>query len=87
MFSIIGLLIVGLITGLLARAVVPGRDPLGIVGTIVLGIVGSFLGGSLWSLLVGGEFDLRRASSLIGAVIGAVIALLIYKVAVKPRRA
>jgi len=88
MFSIIGLLVVGLLAGLLARAVVPGRDPLGIIGTMILGVVGSFLGGTLWSLLFGdGGFDLQKADTFIGAVIGAVIALLIYRVVAKPRRA
>jgi uncharacterized membrane protein YeaQ/YmgE (transglycosylase-associated protein family) len=43
---IIVLIIIGLIAGLIARLLVPGRDPIGILGTIILGIVGSFIGGS-----------------------------------------
>jgi len=42
---IVSLLIIGLIAGAIARLVVPGRDPIGILGTILLGVVGSFIGG------------------------------------------
>ena len=78
---IITLLIVGLIAGALARLLVPGKDPIGIGGTILLGIVGSFIGGFLGWALFGhdksqGAF---QPSGLIGSVIGAVIALLIYR--------
>ena len=48
---IIGLIIVGLIAGALARLLVPGRDPMGIGATIILGIVGSFVGGFLADVL------------------------------------
>ena len=48
---IIVLIVVGAIAGFLARLIVPGHDPLGVVGTIVLGIVGSFVGGFLGYLL------------------------------------
>jgi len=86
MFEILGLIVIGLVAGLLARAIVPGRDPLGIIGTIVLGIIGSFVGGFLWSLVTGNGFELTTIG-FIGSILGAVIALLIYKMAVKPRRA
>src|SRR6185503_8755986 len=45
--SILGYILVGLIAGLLARLLVPGRDPLGLLGTLVLGVVGAVLGGWL----------------------------------------
>ncbi len=86
---LIVLVVFGLIAGALARLLVPGPDPIGIGGTIVLGIVGSFVGGFLGYVLVGkdpSEGALQPAG-FIGSVIGAVIALLIYKMAVKPRRA
>ncbi|MDP8957888.1 MAG: GlsB/YeaQ/YmgE family stress response membrane protein [Actinomycetota bacterium] len=79
MLTIIGILIVGLIAGALARLLVPGRDPMGFLGTLALGVVGSFLGGTLWVLLFEGEFDLTRATTIIGAIIGAIIALLIWR--------
>jgi len=78
---IITLLIVGLIAGALARLLVPGKDPIGIGGTILLGIIGSFIGGFLGWAIFGhdkaqGAF---QPSGLIGSIIGAVIALLIYR--------
>lgn len=70
--------VVGLIVGFLARAIVPGPDPMGILGTALLGIIGSLVGGFLASLLFDHALALRP-SGLIGSVIGAVIALLIYR--------
>jgi uncharacterized membrane protein YeaQ/YmgE (transglycosylase-associated protein family) len=77
---IIWMLIVGAIAGYLARLLVPGRDPMGLVGTIVLGIVGSFIGGFLGYLIFDKDLDegALQASGVIGSIIGAVIALLIY---------
>jgi uncharacterized membrane protein YeaQ/YmgE (transglycosylase-associated protein family) len=77
---IIWMLIVGAIAGYLARLLVPGRDPLGVVGTIVLGIVGSFIGGFLGYLLFDKDLEegALQASGVIGSIIGAVVALLIY---------
>lgn len=85
MFTILGLLILGLIVGALARLVVPGRDPMGCLGTSLLGIVGSYVGGALGSLIFDGDLDLRQANSFIGALIGAVIVLLVLR-AVSDRR-
>ena len=80
---IIAMIIVGIIAGYLARLLVPGRDPMSFVQTVVLGVVGSFVGGFLGYVLFGndpGEGGLQ-ASGIIGSVIGAVIALLIYNAA------
>lgn len=79
--SIIGWLLLGLVAGALARLLVPGRDPMGWIGTILLGIVGSFVGGFLADML----FD-DDAVGLVGSVIGAVIVLLIYNALVRDRR-
>jgi uncharacterized membrane protein YeaQ/YmgE (transglycosylase-associated protein family) len=78
---IITLIIVGGIAGLLARFLVPGRDPLGILGTIVLGVVGSFVGGFLGYLLFGADSTegAVQPSGIVGSIIGAVIALLAYR--------
>ncbi|MBW3536520.1 MAG: GlsB/YeaQ/YmgE family stress response membrane protein, partial [Actinobacteria bacterium] len=71
----------------LARLIVPGRDPMSFWETVLLGIVGSFVGGFLGWLLFGSDFDRGaiQTSGLIGSVIGAVIALLIWR-AIKSRR-
>jgi len=84
---IIFLLVIGLVAGLAARALVPGRDPMGVGGTIVLGIIGSFVGGFLGWALFGKDFakGALQASGIIGSIIGAVIALLVYR-AVNGRR-
>lgn len=71
--GIIGWLIVGLLAGALARLIVPGRDPMGWGGTLLLGLVGSLIGGFLADLL----FD-DESVGLFGSVVGAVIALLAY---------
>ncbi len=71
-------LIIGLVAGFLARLIVPGSDPMGFVGTLVLGLVGSLIGGFLGNLIFGGDLDVT-AAGLIGSVIGAIIALLIYR--------
>lgn len=71
-------LLVGLIAGALARFLVPGKDPMGWVGTMVLGLIGSLVGGFLGNLVSDGDLDVSSAG-LIGSVIGAVIALLIYR--------
>lgn len=86
--TIIGMIIIGAIAGFLARAIVPGKDAMSIPATILLGIVGSFVGGFLASLLFGGGDgeSFLRPSGLIGSVIGAIIALLVYNAATKKNR-
>ena len=74
---IITLIIVGLIAGALARLIIPGKQNLSILATIVLGIVGSFVGGFLANLIFHGRISLD-SSGIIGSVIGAIIVLLIY---------
>jgi uncharacterized membrane protein YeaQ/YmgE (transglycosylase-associated protein family) len=76
--GIIVFLIVGLIAGFIARALVPGPDPMGWLGTMILGIVGSFVGGTLAALVFGGTLDLSP-SGIVGSIIGAIIVLLIWR--------
>ncbi|KQZ85131.1 transglycosylase [Microbacterium sp. Root166] len=87
LWTILGLIIIGLIAGLLARAIIPGKQSIGILMTIVLGIVGSFVGGFLGFLIFGADPNggFLQPSGIIGSIIGAVIVLGIY-VAVARRR-
>ena len=78
---VIVLFVFGLIAGAIARLVVPGRDPMGLLGTAVLGIVGSFIGGFLGYVLFRKDAveGALQPASLLGSIIGAVIALLLYR--------
>jgi uncharacterized membrane protein YeaQ/YmgE (transglycosylase-associated protein family) len=55
MLSILSWILTGLIVGVIARAIVPGRQNLGWIMTIILGIVGAFVGGLIWSFIGGGN--------------------------------
>ncbi|GAA4676500.1 GlsB/YeaQ/YmgE family stress response membrane protein [Frondihabitans cladoniiphilus] len=77
---VISLIVVGLIAGFIARAVIPGRQSLGIFKTIILGIIGSFVGGFLGFLIfqhdpMDGFF---QPAGIIGSIIGAIIVMFIY---------
>jgi uncharacterized membrane protein YeaQ/YmgE (transglycosylase-associated protein family) len=78
---ILYLIVVGIIAGYLARLLVPGPDKIGFVRTVALGIAGSFIGGFLGYVLFDKDFGegALQASGLIGSIIGAIIALLIYR--------
>jgi uncharacterized membrane protein YeaQ/YmgE (transglycosylase-associated protein family) len=78
---IIWAVIVGLIAGFVARAIVPGPDPMGALGTLVLGLVGSLVGGFLGWLIFRNDADSGafQVSGIIGSIIGAVIALLVWR--------
>lgn len=78
--GIIGILIVGLIAGFLARAILPGRDPMGVLGTLVLGVVGAVVGGFGARAL--GDND---GIGIIGATIGAILVLLVYRMVARNR--
>jgi uncharacterized membrane protein YeaQ/YmgE (transglycosylase-associated protein family) len=75
--SILAFIILGIVAGFLARALMPGRQPMGIIGTAVVGMVGSLLGGFIGNLVSGDRaFDLE-AAGLIGSILGAFIVLAI----------
>ena len=78
---IIILAIIGLIVGLIARLLVPGRDNIGILGTILLGIAGSFVGYFLQRLVEGRTmtFTHFHGTGIIGSIIGAIVLLLILR--------
>ena len=80
---ILYLVVIGLVAGFIARALVPGRDPMTVGATMLLGIIGSFIGGFLGYVIT--HHDARdgafQASGIIGSIVGAVIALLVYRAA------
>lgn len=84
---IIALIVIGAIAGFVARALVPGPDPMTVGATILLGIVGSFVGGFLADALFRNDAeDVGLApSGIIGSIIGAIIALLVYRAATSRR--
>ena len=85
LWFIISLIIIGAIAGFIARALVPGKDPMGIGATILLGVVGSFIGGFLGWALFGKDMNegALQPSGIIGSIIGAIVALLIYRAATR----
>lgn len=82
--SILLMIIFGLIVGAIAKLLMPGKDPGGIIVTILLGIAGSLLGGFLFNAMgIGGG---ERYAGLIGSVIGAIVLLVAYRMLVGKRR-
>jgi uncharacterized membrane protein YeaQ/YmgE (transglycosylase-associated protein family) len=79
MLSFIWWLIIGLIAGALARLIMPGRDPMGIIATILLGIVGSILGGLASWAIWGTQTEGFRPAGLLLSILGAIIVLWIYR--------
>ena len=81
MMGFIWMIIIGLIAGALARLIMPGRDPMGIVMTIILGIVGSILGGMVSWGIWGAETEGSgfRPAGLLLSILGAIIVLWIYR--------
>lgn len=78
MFSFIWWIIIGLVAGALARLVMPGKDPMGILGTIVLGIIGSIIGGFVSTLIWRPETGFHPAGLLL-SLLGAIFALWIWR--------
>ena len=74
--SLIAFLVIGLVAGLVARAILPGDQSMGVFGTTALGIVGSFVGGMLGSLInARGEYLAVGPSGLIFSILGAMVVL------------
>lgn len=86
MWYILGLLVVGLLAGAIARLFVSSPRQLGCLGTAVLGIIGSYAGGSLYAVLFYDRFDLRKASTFFGAIIGSVLILVVWRAIDRARR-
>lgn len=74
---IIGTIIIGLLAGIVAKLLMPGRDPGGFIVTILLGIAGAFV--ATWLGQAVGWYGPDDAAGFIGAVIGAIIILAVYR--------
>jgi len=78
--GILSWILIGLVVGLLARLLMPGKDKMGIIITILLGIAGAFLGGWIGSMLGMGTFSGFDIKSLLLATGGAILILLLFRV-------
>ncbi|HLE00516.1 MAG TPA: GlsB/YeaQ/YmgE family stress response membrane protein [Bdellovibrionota bacterium] len=83
--SILGFILFGFVVGLIARAIMPGRDALGLLGTTLLGIVGAVLAGWLGQAL--GWYQPGEGAGFIAATIGAIVVLFLYHAFFGRRRA
>jgi uncharacterized membrane protein YeaQ/YmgE (transglycosylase-associated protein family) len=75
--GILGWIVFGLIVGAIAKLLMPGRDPGGIIVTMVLGIIGALLGGFIGRAL--GMYGTNESAGFIMALVGAVLVLAIYR--------
>jgi len=76
---ILWMLIIGLVAGALAKLIMPGKDPGGLVVTLLLGLAGSFLAGFLGRAV--GWYHEGRGAGIIGSIVGALVLLGIYRLA------
>lgn len=81
--GIIATLIIGLLVGIVAKLLMPGRDPGGFIITVLLGIAGAFVATYLGQAI--GFYEAGQAAGFIGAVVGAILLLMVYR-AVAGRR-
>jgi uncharacterized membrane protein YeaQ/YmgE (transglycosylase-associated protein family) len=81
--TIIWMLLIGLLVGALAKLIMPGRDPGGVLITMLLGVAGSLLAGFLGR--AGGWYAPHEAAGLIASVAGAIVILAIYRLAIRPK--
>ena len=81
--EILGWILFGLIAGVIAKLIMPGRDPGGFVLTILLGIAGAFLGGFLGRTM--GVYRQGEGAGMLMSILGAIVLLAIYRLAVGRR--
>jgi uncharacterized membrane protein YeaQ/YmgE (transglycosylase-associated protein family) len=84
--GIIAWIVFGFVVGLIARAIVPGKQGLGLAMTTLLGIAGSLLGGFVVSALSGAKGTGFSPSGFIGSLLGAIVLLIIGGMVMSPKR-
>jgi uncharacterized membrane protein YeaQ/YmgE (transglycosylase-associated protein family) len=84
MFTVLGWILFGLIVGVLAKLLMPGRDPGGIIVTIALGIAGAIVGGFLGQAV--GWYQPGDSAGLFMSIVGAILLLFLYR-RLRPRQA
>lgn len=82
--NLIGTLIIGLLVGFVAKFLMPGRDPKGFFITMAIGVAGAFLATFLGQKM--GIYQAEEAAGFIGAVIGAILLLIVYRIVGGKRR-
>ena len=78
--ELIAAIIIGIIAGYIGRALLPGPDPMGFVGTVVVGVVGALVGWVIFTYLLGiGDKDKFDLGGIIGAILGTMLVLVILR--------
>ncbi len=75
--SLVAFILFGLVVGLIARAVMPGRQTMGLLATTLVGMAGSFIGGLVGNVIYGGPLLEIHTAGIIGSVIGALLVMLL----------
>ena len=83
MFGILGWIVFGLIVGAIAKLLMPGKDPGGIIITMLLGVVGALLGGFVGRSL--GMYRANEGAGFLMSIVGAIVVLFIYRLLVGRR--
>ena len=84
--TILAWIVLGLVAGAIAKALMPGRDPGGIIVTMLIGIVGAFLGGFRCNMITGSGLNGFSLWSIVLAIVGAMLLLWIYRASTRGRR-
>jgi uncharacterized membrane protein YeaQ/YmgE (transglycosylase-associated protein family) len=78
--EIISAIVIGIIAGYLGRLLLPGRDPMGFVQTVVFGIIGALIGWALFTYVLGiGDEDKFDLGGILGAIVGTMLLLLVWR--------
>lgn len=79
--SLLAFIVFGLIVGLIARALMPGRQGMGLIATALLGMAGSFVGGLVGSMIYGGRMFELHTSGIIGSILGSMLVMFLVGMA------